>query len=90
MLSSTARLRFCIVLMRSGLPRAEPVEFVGLRVEVLGVGLVGDQNNRHLDGAQAAGDFLIERQHALAGIDDEQDHVGRVDGEVDLVFDVLA
>ena len=72
------------------LARAEPVELVGLHVEVLVVGLVGDQNDRHVHRAQAAGDVLIERQHALAGVDDEQDHVGRVDGQVDLVFDVLA
>ena len=38
--------------------------------------------------AQPAGNVLVERQHALAGIDDEQNHVGRVDRQVDLLFDV--
>ena len=67
---------------------AETVELVGLRIDPFVVGLVGDQNDRHLHRSQPAGDFLVERQHAFAGVDDEQNHVGRVDRQVDLVFDV--
>ena len=37
---------------------------------------------------QPAGHVLVERQHAFARVDDEQNHVGRVDRQVDLVFDV--
>ncbi len=50
--------------------------------------LVGDEQHRLVDAAQAAGDLLVEGHQAVAGIDDEQDQVGLVDGDVDLAFDV--
>ena len=52
------------------------------------VGLVGDQDDRHVHRAQPAGDVLVERQHAFAGVDDEQNHRGRIDRQIDLVLDV--
>ena len=51
------------------------VLLVGLQIEPLIVCFVRDQNNRHVDRTQPAGDILIERQHTLARIDDEQNHV---------------
>ncbi len=71
------------------LAAAEPVELVGLAVERFGIGLVGQQDDRALHGAEPLGDVLVERQHPLAGVDDEQDHGGRIDRQGDLVLDVL-
>ena len=88
MSSSTARLRFCSVLMRSGLPSPADRTRRPVRSNRSSSDLLAITNDRHRDGAQASGDFLIERQHALARVDHEQDHVGRVDREVDLLFDV--
>ena len=53
--SSTARLRFWSVLIAQRLAAAEPVELVGLRVERLGVGLVGHADDRARRRSAAAG-----------------------------------
>ena len=58
------------------------------RFQLERVALVGDADDRLVDGAQPLGDFLVERRQAGAGIDDEQDDVGLVDGDLDLPFDV--
>ena len=38
--------------------------------------LVGDEHHRRWAGAQPAGDFLVERSHPGAGVDDEQRDIG--------------
>ena len=67
---------------------AEAEEIVGLGVERFVVGLVGDQDRRAIDRAQATNDLVIEGEQAGAGIDDEQDDRGRLDGGLDLRIDV--
>ncbi len=80
------------ILPRAGadqLALAELVKFVGLGVELRVVGLVGHAKNRHVDVPQPAGHFFVERHQTVARIDYEQNHRGRFDRRVDLIFDVL-
>ena len=68
---------------------AELVELVGLAFQPGVVGLVGHADHRHLDVAEPLGHLAVQRRHAFAGIDDKQDHRGRVDGRLDLLLDFL-
>ena len=78
-----------VVLMADQLAAAELVELVGLGVELAVVGLVGHADDRHVDVAQPSATSWSSGIRPVAGIDDEQDDVGRVDGRVDLLFDLL-
>ena len=59
-----------------------------VRPSFVGVGLVGDADDRLVERAQPLGDLLVERHDAVADVDDEEDDGGRVDGELDLPLDV--
>ena len=67
----------------------ETIEHVRLRVPLPGVGLVGQADDRRPHVAKPLGDLFIQGGRAGAGVDHEQDHVRRVDGNRDLLFDVL-
>ena len=71
------------------LAAAELVELGRLRFEGRRVALVGDANDRFCHITQTAGHFLVQRRRAGAGVHDEQEDVGLVDGGLDLAFDVL-
>ena len=68
---------------------AELVELVGLAFQPGVVGLVGHANHRHLHVPQPIGHLAVQRRDAVAGIDDEEDHGGRIDGRLDLLLDLL-
>ncbi len=53
------------------------------------IGFIGNADYGHLDVPQSLVDFTVQRHHALAGIDDEEDHLGRIDSRIDLLFDLL-
>ena len=38
---------------------------------------------------QSAADLFVEGHHPFAGVDDKQNDVGRIDGDLNLLFDVL-
>ncbi len=68
---------------------AHAVELVGLTVQSGMIGLVGHADHGHLHISQPLVHLAVQRHHALAGIDDEEDHRGRIDGRVDLLLDLL-
>ena len=68
---------------------AELVELVGLAFQSGVVGLVGHADHRRLHVAEPLGNLAVQRRDAVAGIDDKEDHRGRVDGRLDLLLDVL-
>ncbi len=68
---------------------AQLIELVGLAFQAGVVGLVGHANHRHLHITEPFGDLAVQRRDAFAGIDDEEDHRRRINGRLNLFFDVL-
>ena len=85
---SGSLLRFCWALTQSTLLLAELVKLGRLRIDIIGIALVGEAEDRFADVPQPFGDFLVERRQPSPAIDHEEDHVGLVDGNLDLPFDV--
>jgi len=86
------QLGLAAVLLRADADQLPPqaIEFVGLRRQLQRVGLVGYAKDRHLHVAQPPGHLFVHRRQAFPGVDHEQDHVGRIDRDLDLLLDVLA
>ena len=63
---------------------AERIELGGLRLAAPRVGLVGDEHHGFAAAAQAVGDLVLDRDDAGLRVDDEEDHVGLVDGRLGL------
>ena len=89
MSTSCCRLRLALRTAGQQFATTEPIELVRLRIQRLGVRLVGDTQHRLIDVAQPLGDFLIQGSESGAGVDDEQDHIRRLDARGDLIFDLL-
>ena len=64
-------------------PKAERLQYA--RVALATLGLVGGQHHGHVAAAQDLGEHLVHGGDALAAVDDEQRHVGLVDGQLRLV-----
>lgn len=60
-------------------------EFPGACGGLVVVGLVDHHDHRLLDGPQLLGDLLVERNDAFLDIDDQEDDIGRFDGQVHLL-----
>ena len=54
-------------------------------VRAVVVHLVDGDEDRLVGGAEAVGHFLVQGHDPLLHVDDEDDHVGRLDGQTDLV-----
>ena len=68
---------------------AEPREF-GVEIAMfVRVHFVDDEDDRLVDAAQAAGEFGIDRREAILAIDDEEDHLRGLQGQLDLGVDLL-
>ena len=57
------------------------------QIEFGRVGLIADQDHRLGDEPQPAADIFIERRQPGADIDDKQNDMRLLDGQVDLAFD---
>ena len=70
---------------RDRLAEAELIGFHQPRLGRPALGLVGDEVHVLAGLAQHLGEALVERRHAGAGVDHEQDDVGFADGELGLL-----
>ena len=86
--SSSALPWWVVQLTGVGLAETEAVEVGGLLGEFGAVGLVGDEEDGLIFFAEELGDGLVEGDPAGLGIDDEEDELGLVGGELHLAFDV--
>ena len=67
-----------------GSPKPERVRFVDADVAGAAFDLVGDQHDRLVGAPQQRGEALVQRRHADARVDQEQDHVGFADRDLGL------
>jgi hypothetical protein len=64
---------------RDRIAEAEAIGLAGIDLALLGLALIGDQQDRRLALAQAPGEMLVERRHAGAAVDHQQRDVGFLD-----------